>query len=337
MKAVIFSKPFEIQSANLERPEPKEGEALIQVGAAGVCAGDVYIYQGIHPYVSYPIVGGHEIAGRIVKFGPDTDGPAIGTAVAVEPFIGCGRCYACRIGKSNCCHDLHIIGVHRNGGFAEYLTAPVDRLHPMPKGLSFFKAAFAEPVAIGVQTCKRGMVNDADTVLVLGAGPIGLAIVEVARARGAKVLIADINENRLATAAELGAITILAGEGLLEEVMRQTNGEGMPVVIEATGNHQVAESTVDLVASGGRVVIVGIYKNGVRVGFPGLDLVRKEMTIIGSRASVASFPESLDLIARGTIRYPEIATKFDLGEAAAVFDRIVGGKPLHKAVFVEPA
>jgi len=337
MKATVFGKPYDLHLVERPRPNPPRGEALVEVAAAGVCAGDVYIYVGTHPYVTYPRVGGHEIAGRVIALGPDTDGPPIGTDVAVEPFIGCGRCYACRVGKSNCCANLQIIGVHRDGGFADYLLAPVDRLHVVPEGLSPFAASFAEPVAIGVQACRRGTVAAGDKVLVLGAGPIGLAILEVAKARGAKVFITDINPQRLQTAAELGATTIAAGEGLLDEVLRLTDGEGMPVVMEATGSPPVAESTVDLVASGGRVVIVGILKNGVRVGFPGLDLVRKEMTIVGSRASVGCFPESLGLLASGAIRYPEIATRFSLDQALSVFERIVSGEPLHKAVFVEAA
>lgn len=337
MKATVFGKLYDLHLVERPRPSPPRGEALIEVAAAGVCAGDVYIYVGTHPYVSYPCVGGHEIAGRVVALGPDTDGPAIGTHVAVEPFIGCDHCYACRVGKSNCCANLQIIGVHRDGGFADYLLAPVDRLHVVPEGLSPFRASFAEPVAIGVQACRRGMVAAGDRVLILGAGPIGLAILEVAKARGAQVFITDINPQRLETAVELGATAIAAGEGLLDEVLRLTDGEGMPVVMEATGSPQVAESTVDLVASGGRIVIVGILKNGVRVAFPGLDLVRKEMTIVGSRASVGCFPESLQLLASGAIRYPDIATRFSLGEAPSVFEMIVSGEPLHKAVFVEAA
>ena len=252
MQAAIFDAAFAIRMAEAPKPAPKPGEVLVAVDAAGLCAGDLYIYLGRNPYVTYPRVGGHEIAGRIVGYGPDTSGPAIGTRVVVEPFIGCGHCYPCRVGKPNCCANLKIIGVHQDGGFADFVAAPVDHIHVVPDGLSAFKASFAEPVAIGVQACRRGQVTADDTVLILGAGPIGLALVEVARARGAKVYITDIVEDRLHTAADLGATAIPSGEGFLDEVMRITNGEGMPVVIEATGNVKAMESTVDLVAAGGR-------------------------------------------------------------------------------------
>jgi L-gulonate 5-dehydrogenase len=334
MRAAIFDAPFAIRMTEAPRPVPKAGEALVAVKAAGLCAGDFYIYTGKNPYVSYPRVGGHEIAGRIVEYGTGASGPAIGSRVVVEPFIGCGHCYPCRVGKPNCCANLRIIGVHQDGGFADFVAAPVDRLHLVPDGLSDFKASFAEPVAIGVQACRRGEVTLDDIVLILGAGPIGLALVEVARARGARVYITDIVEDRLHTAADLGATPIGAGDGLLDEVLRITNGEGMPVVIEATGNLKAMESAVDLVAAGGRIVIVGLVKQGLTVSLPGLDLTRKEMTVVGSRASAGCFPESLDLLASGAIRYPDIATAFALTSAPKVFaDLADNPSSLHKAVF----
>lgn len=335
MDAAVFEAPHRLVLAARPRPVPARGEALIAVEAAGLCAGDLYIYLGKNPYVDYPRIGGHEIAGRVAALGPETDGPAIGARVVVEPFIGCGHCYPCGVGKPNCCANLSIIGVHREGGFADLLSAPVDRLHAIPEGMSPFHASFAEPVAIGVQACRRAGVTSQDTILILGAGPIGLAIAEVALARGAQVYITDVARERLDTAAQLGATPIEAGDALMSETMRITNREGMPVVIEATGNAQVMEQTADLVAAGGRVVIVGLVKQGVRVTWPGLDLTRKEMTILGSRASTGCFPESLDLLARGAVRYPAIASTFALADAPQVFaDLARDPSALHKAVFV---
>ena len=152
--------------------------------------------------------------------------------------------------------------MHREGGFADYRHRAGGNLNVVPETLTDFEAAFAEPVAIGVQGCRRGMVTADDTVLVLGAGPIGLAIVEVARARGAKVYATDISAERLATAADLGATPIAGGDGLLERVLELTNGEGMPVVMEATGAVAAMEQTIDLVAAGGRIVILGLVKKG---------------------------------------------------------------------------
>lgn len=321
MRAAIFDAPFALRLAEAPRPEPQPGEALVRVGAAGLCAGDLYIFLGKNPYVSYPRVGGHEIAGTVEALGPDADGPAVGTHVVVEPFIGCGRCYPCRVGKSNCCARLSIVGVHREGGFADFVCAPVRNLHSVPDGLSMLDASFAEPLAIGVQACRRGTVGAGDRVLVLGCGPIGLALVEVARAYGAEVWATDVNPARLETAASLGA-TPLGSDGLPDRVLALTDGEGMPVVIEATGVPGVMEQTIDLVAAGGRIVIVGLAKRGEGVTLPGLDLTRKEATILGSRASVDCFPEALRLLASGAIRYPRVATALPLDQAPGTFSTL---------------
>lgn len=338
MRAAIFDAPQAIRMADVAKPAPGPGEVLVKVKAAGLCAGDLYIYTGKNPYVSYPRIGCHEIAGVVESYGHGASGPAIGTRVVVDPFIGCGKCYPCRIGKRNCCANLTIIGIHREGGFADYVVAPAKNLNVVPENLTDFEAAFAEPVAIGVQGCRRGQVTADDTVLVLGAGPIGLAVVEVARAHGARVYATDISAERLSTAAELGAIPVAGGAGLVERVLELTNGEGMPVVMEATGAVPAMEQTMDLVAAGGRIVILGLVKKGTGVTFPGLDFTRKEATIYGSRASVDCFPEALDLLASGKIHYPKIASSFPLGEAPDVFARLADNPmALHKAVFIPEA
>lgn len=338
MRAAIFDAPQAIRMADVAKPAPGPGEVLVKVKAAGLCAGDLYIYTGKNPYVSYPRIGCHEIAGVAESYGSGASGPTIGTRVVVDPFIGCGKCYPCRIGKRNCCANLTIIGAHREGGFADYVVAPAQNLNVVPDSLTYFEAAFAEPVAIGVQGCRRGQVTADDTVLVLGAGPIGLAIVEVARAYGAKVYATDISPERLSTAADLGATPIAGGAGLVERVLEVTNGEGMPVVMEATGAVAAMEQTIDLVAAGGRIVILGLVRQGTGITLPGLDFTRKEVTIYGSRASVDCFPEALELLASGKIHYPKIANSFALGEAPAVFAKLADNPmALHKAVFIPEA
>ena len=335
MRAAMFDAPFRIGMIDVPMPCPGPGEALVEVAAAGLCAGDLYIFTGKNPYVSYPRIGCHEIAGRVAAYGPRATGPAPGTRVVVDPFIGCGTCYPCRIGKRNCCANLRIIGIHREGGFADHVAVPAQNLVAVPDALDDFTAAFAEPVAIGVQGCRRGMVTADDTVLVLGAGPIGLAVIEVARAIGARVYATDLSADRLATAAAFGATPVAGGDGLLDRVLALTNGEGMPVVMEATGAAAAMEQTIDLVAAGGRIVILGLVKKGLGITFPGLDLTRKEVTILGSRASVDCFPEALSLLATGRIRYPSVASRFALPEAPDVFARLADNPmAMHKAVFM---
>jgi L-gulonate 5-dehydrogenase len=231
--------------------------------------------------------------------------------------------------------NLRIIGVHQSGGYADFVVAPATHVHPVPDGLTPLWASFAEPVAIGVQACRRGEVKPGELVLILGCGPIGLSLMEVAKARGASPLATDISDSRIEIAKSLGAEVLKAGEHLLEKLLDRTQGEGAPVVIEATGNSQAMESTADLVASGGRIVIVGLVKRGTMVQWPGLDLTRKEMTLLGSRASVNCFPEALALLAEGKIQYPRVASEFSLWDAPEVFSRLDADPgAMHKAVFV---
>lgn len=335
MKASIMDAPHTMRVGNWAAPQPGPEDVVVQVKAAGLCAGDMYFYLGKNPYAQYPQICGHEIAGIVSEVGNAVTGLEAGMPVVVEPFIGCGKCYPCRVGKSNCCANLEIIGVHRPGGYAEYVVAPATHIHCVPENMSMSRASFVEPLAIGVQSCRRGGVTSGEQVLVIGCGPIGLAIIEVARARGASVLAVDTLPARLETAAHLGAKPLPAGEHLLQAILDKTNGEGMPVVMEATGNAKVMEQTVDLVAAGGRIVIVGLVPAGVGVTFPGLDYTRKEITILGSRASVNCFPEALELLAGDMITYPDLATEFSLWDAPQVFANLEKNPAaVHKGVFL---
>ncbi len=338
MQAAIFDAPGAIRMVDAPKPDarPRRGAGARQGGGA-LRRRSLHLHRQ-EPYVSYPRIGCHEIAGVVEAYGAGASGPAVGSRVVVDPFIGCGKCYPCRIGKRNCCANLQIVGVHREGGFADYVSAPASNLVPVPDSLIDFEAAFAEPVAIGVQGCRRGEVTADDTVLVLGAGPIGLAIVEVARACGAKVYATDLSAERLTTAAELGATPVAGGAGLVERVMEITNGEGMPVVMEATGAVAAMEQTIDLVASGGRIVILGLVKKGTGVTLPGLDFTRKEVTIHGSRASVDCFPKRSTCLRRerSTIRRSPVPSRS--ARRRRSLPRLADNPmALHKAVFIPEA
>jgi L-gulonate 5-dehydrogenase len=335
MKAAVFDAPQEMRLTEWPTPEPGPDEVLVAVKAAGICAGDLYIYSGKNPYTRYPVIGGHEICGTIVRAGKNVEPLDRNLLVVVEPFLSCGICYPCRVGKPNCCSNLQIIGVHQAGGFAEYVLAPATHVHPVAAGITAFTACFAEPITIGIHACQRGQIVLGEYVLVLGCGPIGLAIIEVALNRGAQVVATDLLDSRLEIAQRLGAQTIGPDDVLIEKVLVQTDGEGAPVVVEATGNPKVMQSTVDLVAAGGRIVIVGLVGKGVDVSFPGLEFTRKELSILGSRTEAGCFPEALSLLASGKIKYPEIATEFDLCSAPAVFsDLVQNPSKTHKGVFV---
>lgn len=335
MKAAIFDAPHNMRVGLWDQAKPGPDEVLISVRATGICAGDLHIYLGKSPYAKYPIIGGHEICGSVHSVGSGVKHLEAGQLVVVEPFLSCGRCYPCRAGKPNCCANMEIIGVHRAGGYAEFLVVPAIHLHVVPDGVSPFWASFAEPVTIGVHACRRAQIKPREFVLILGCGPIGLALIEVALAFGARVVAADVLESRLDTARLLGAEILKADEQLLDRLLEQTNQEGAPVVMEATGNAKAMESTASLVAAGGRIIIVGLVAKGVQIQFPGLDFTRKEMTILGSRTETDCFPEALRLLATGKVQYPKFATEFDLWSAPEVFSRIARDpSSVHKGVFV---
>jgi L-gulonate 5-dehydrogenase len=335
MKSLILSAPEKLTVGEWPAPLCGPGDVVIRPLATGICAGDLYLYAGRSPYAKYPLIGGHEICGEVVETGADVRRCRRGDLVVIEPVVGCGHCYSCRHGKPNCCMNFCLIGLHRPGGFAELCLAPERNVHLVPPGLDPVTASFAEPLTIGLQACRRGGVAAGEYCLVLGAGPIGLAILEIAKLRGARVVVTDINEERLAFARTLGAATLKADDNLLPAVLEQTHNEGADIVIEATGNPQAIQQSVDLVAPGARAVIVGLVKKGVGVTLPGLDFTRKEVNLFGSRNSVNCFPEALALLASGAVKYPKVATRIPLWDAVPVFAQLhQNPAAMHKAVLL---
>lgn len=333
MKALVLEGIRQMKLG--EWPEPACGPAdvILRPIAVGICAGDMQHYLGRNPYTQYPLIGGHEVCGTVTGVGSQVTRVKRGDRVVIEPVVGCGRCYSCRHGKPNCCMNFCLIGLHRPGGFAELCLVPEQNVHRIPAGLEPVTASFAEPLSIGIHACRRGEVKSGEYCLILGAGPIGLAILEVAKHRGARVIITDINEGRLAFARELGAETIKADDRLLATVLSQTNSEGADIVIEAAGTAATVQAAIELVAPGGRVVVVGLPKQNVSL--KGFDFTRKEVNILGSRNSVNAFPEAIALLAGGTIRYPKVATQIPMWEGVPVFARLdEDPAAMHKAVLI---
>jgi L-gulonate 5-dehydrogenase len=335
MKALVLDAPQQLRVGDWPAPQCGPGDVILRPIAAGICAGDMQHYGGRNPYTKYPLVCGHEVCGTVTEVGDAVSRFKRGDLVVIEPVVGCGHCYPCRHGKPNCCMIFCLIGLHRPGGYADLCVAPEANIHAVPTALDPVTASFAEPLTIGIHACRRGEVVAGEYCLILGAGPIGLAILEVAKHRGARVVITDINEERLAFARELGAETLRADDKLLPTVLEQTHNEGADVVIEATGSPKAVESTIDLVAPGARVVIVGLVKKGIGVTFPGLDFTRKEVNLLGSRNSVNCFPEALALLASGAVKYPRVATRIPMWDSVPTFAKLhENPAALHKAVLM---
>lgn len=295
MKVVRVNKPGNLEICEVEIPEIlKANEVLLKVKAAGICGSDMHIFQGTSPVATYPRIIGHEFAGEIVQVGSQVKDCGKGDHVVINPVISCGTCYPCSIGRNNVCTDLKVRGVHTDGGYAEYVAVAQESIYPISKKLDWEEAALIEPFTIAAQTTARGRVAKEDFVLVIGAGPIGLAILQVVKKIGAYCLIADLMIERLRLAAKLGADIVInpAEEDIAEVIFRKTKGLGATVVIEAVGIPQLLEQAVKIAAPAGRIVVLGFNEKPSQINQ--LDITKKELDICGSRLHTNKFPQVIE-------------------------------------------
>lgn len=307
MLTVVCASPLNLLAQERPRPERAAGDVLLRVRRVGVCGTDLHIFTGDQPYLSYPRVMGHEIAGLVEDADADS-GLAPGDPVYVMPYLSCGRCIACRQGRTNCCVHLQVLGVHRDGAFTEYLTVPRGFVH-RADGITLDQAAMLEFLAIGAHAARRGEVADGQRVLVVGAGPIGLATAIFAKLRGGKVTALDARLDRLAVALDdVGvAATVPLGDGDEAELARLTDGEFFDVVFDATGNAGAMERGLRFVAHGGRYVLVSIVPGDIRFSDP--EFHKRETTLCASRnATAEDFRTVLEAMRRGDIPDRALAT-----------------------------
>lgn len=301
MKCIVCEEPNRLQMKEMDIPVPGEGEALLRIVRIGICGTDFHAYKGNQPYFVYPRILGHELAAEIVEIGPNDEGLSAGDQVCVIPYVHCGVCIACRSGKTNCCTGMSVIGVHQDGGMREYMTAPVRHL-VKTEGLAPEQAAIVECFSIGAHSVRVAGVGPGDTVLVIGAGPIGLGTMKFAKLAGAQVIAMDLNEARLEFCRTWvpADYTVHAGHDPLKEVERITGGDFSVAVLDATGNTKSMEQALHYVAHGGRLVYVGLVKSDITFHDP--DFHRREMAIMGSRNAMREdFLEVIGHIRSGAI------------------------------------
>ncbi len=290
MQAVVLTEPGHLRLAEREAPNPPgPGEALVRVHRVGVCGTDLHAFQGRQTFFSYPRILGHELGVEVVALGEALDSPPpvrVGDRCAVEAYLHCGQCGACRRGQTNCCVGLRYLGVHMDGGLRPYLVVPAAKLHRSER-LSLDQLALVEMLTIGAHAVDRAQVTGGEIVLVLGVGPIGLSVVQFAHAAGARTLALDVDEARLAFSQGLGvAETIRAGEGALDRVRELTDGEMPTAVFDATGAPTSMNGALAYLAHGGRLVFVGHHPGDVV--FPDPEFHRREATLLASRNSTAA-------------------------------------------------
>jgi 2-desacetyl-2-hydroxyethyl bacteriochlorophyllide A dehydrogenase len=303
MKAIQLEKPQEFRRIEIPEPNaPGPGEALVRVGRIGICGTDLSGYLGKMPFFSYPRIPGHELGVEVVAVGPDVNTVRVGDRCSVEPYINCQKCQACARGHTNCCENLQVLGVHTDGGLRPRFIVPARKLHPSAK-LTLDQLALVETLAIGCHAVNRGAPNMGNAVLVIGAGPIGLAAIEFVKLSGARTIVLDLNEQRLTFCRQTMKVdhVIKAGSGQeIEELKELTGGNLASVVIDATGNNKSMSNALNYVGFAGKLVFVGITTAEVSFGHPLMH--RREMTLLASRNALPpDFRRIIGLIETGSI------------------------------------
>jgi 2-desacetyl-2-hydroxyethyl bacteriochlorophyllide A dehydrogenase len=330
MLQITLNEPGKFSTAEVAQPKPGPGEALVRVHRIGVCGTDLHAFAGKQPFFSYPRVLGHELGVEVVELGDVTEEVDIkvGDRCSVEPYLNCGRCSACRRGTPNCCAELKVMGVHVDGGMRPFFTLPANKLHPSKK-LDYEQLALVETLGIGAHAVERANVQPDDFVLIIGAGPIGLSVIQFALVTRAHLVVADISEQRLAFCREkLGVKHTLAAGPQLAEQLRQIGGGDLPnVVIDATGNAKSMAGTFELASHAGRIVFVGLFQGDVTFNDPNFH--RRELTLLASRNSMPStFRAIIRLVESGRVdTQPWITHRLTLNDVPTVFPAEISGNP----------
>lgn len=324
MKAIQVKGAHSIVEVEVEKAELKSPtDVLVKVKRVGICGTDMHIYHGTNPLATLPRVVGHEVAGEVVAVGKEVDKLKKGDHVVIEPISYCGSCYACRKGRPNVCSNLSVFGVHEDGGLREYIVLSEKQLHLVSKSLSWDDIVLAEPYTIGAQATWRGNVEKGDSVLIQGAGPIGICILKLAKMKGASVMMTDLNEERLQFAKESGADDIVhAGrEDVRTRVKEWTNREGVNIVIDAVCLPSTFELSVDVVSQAGNIVVLGFDERPSSI--PQLPITKKEVTITGSRLQTNQFSTIVQYLNEGKLPHNGLIThKFPFSRVQEAFDFI---------------
>ncbi len=305
MRAVQFEQPLKLNLIDLpEPPAPAPGEALVRVHRVGICGTDYSGWLGKMPFFSYPRIPGHELGVEVLAVGDGVTHVAPGATCSVEPYLNCQGCSACRRGRTNCCENLRVLGVHTDGGLRPRFLLPARKLHPATR-LNHEQLALVETLAIGCHAVERAQPTGRETVLVIGAGPIGLSVIEFVKLTGARLVVMDLVEARLAFCRQSMGVahTVLAGgaDGGLDALKAITEGELAHVVIDATGSNKSMSRCLEYAAFGGRVVYVGI--TSAELSFPHAPVLhRRELTLLASRNALpGDFTRIIQLIETGRL------------------------------------
>ncbi|HEY3282100.1 MAG TPA: galactitol-1-phosphate 5-dehydrogenase [Armatimonadota bacterium] len=343
MNALVLTEYNHLEIQDRPAPVPGPKDALIRVAACGICGSDIHGMDGSTGRRKPPIVMGHEASGVIAEIGPEVDGWSIGDRVTFDSTLYCGECFYCRRGQIDLCDNRQVLGVscddyRRDGAFAEYVAVPAHILYALPNGLSFEHAAMAEALSIAFHAARRTPVTLNDTAVVVGAGMIGLLVVQALRLSGCgRILAVDLDPAKLALACRLGADAgLLAGsEDPAARVADHTHGRGADLVVECVGLSPSLRTALSCVRKGGHVTLVGNLAPNTE--FPLQSVVTRELTLAGSCASAGEYPACLEMMASGRVNVDAlISACAPMEEGPSWFHRLASGEPGLMKVILTP-
>ena len=343
MKALIYTKPYCLEYSDFPQPAVGDDDVLIRVKACGICGSDVQGFTGKTGRRIPPLIMGHEAAGIIEDVGKNVRDFQRGDRVCFDSTVYCNKCQPCREGLYNRCENRQVLGVstptfRRHGAFAEYVAVPWWIVSKIPDDMLFVHAALLEPVSIGMHAANRAPVSADGTVVVIGAGPIGLFILQACKLRKTrKVIVCDINEFRLDVARKLGADEVVnpLKSDIKEAVFKQTKNKGADVTFEAVGFASTFQNAVSVTRTGGHLVVVGNLES--KAEFDLQQFVARELTFTGSYASCGEFRDCIKLVASGKISVePLISDVLPLADGSSAFDRLLKAEENLLKIVLEP-
>jgi L-iditol 2-dehydrogenase len=321
MKRIILTAPYTFEEEDISVPKPKEGEVLLKIRNFGICGSDIQMYHGLHKFMTFPVVIGHEVAATVVQTGSGVSSYALGDNVTIEPQVYCGQCYPCRTGRFNVCENIRIMGVHLNGFASEYAVVGVKYLHQC-EGLSDDQTALIEPLAVGIGAVKRAGVLHGKKVLVMGAGTIGNLTAQSAKALGAEaVMVADVKQKKLDYAVKCGIDFCVnnISRDLKDIIIENFGSDKADIIIDCAATYDALRSILAVARPNSKIIITGNYKFPVEIDLTILQ--RQEISLIGHMMYVREdFLDAINSVKDGRIFLDGFATQhYAIGDLAEAF------------------
>lgn len=334
MKQITLIKPYEFEEIDVEIPILKKGELLVQIKNIGICGTDIHAFHGNQPYFSYPRVLGHELSG-IIADAKIENNSLFGKQVSVLPYLSCGKCNSCVRGKTNCCAHLKVMGVHVDGGFREYISVPLDNIMIGREETDLEHLSMVEPLSISYHGIMRAEILENDWVIIFGAGPIGMGAILFAKSKTDKIILIDINQNRITYCKSiLGIEHSFNGndESLFEQIKELTNGHFADIVIDATGNKKSIQQQLTYLGHGGKWILIGLQREDLHINHP--EFHKREATLMSSRnATKHDFDQVMNKIDKKEIDPALLITHtLDFKEVVNSFSTFILDQTLIKGI-----